>query len=237
MNQEKIGLFIQENRKKKKLTQEELAELLGVSKNAVSKWERGICLMDMSLLEPLSKILDISINEILAGEKINDNSIENVANNNILNTINYSSKKINNLRNNIGIILLVIGFLIVLTAVVIFPEESSWSSIYSVIGLIIGLIGFANFTRKLKYYKRLIFNYAFFMIMFLFLLLLDFLNVYLNSEVPMFSLETITIDNTIFYNTPFYDVIKCNRNEDKEKLIILSNNNYDTSFIMNYCEK
>lgn len=237
MNQEKIGLFIQENRKKKKLTQEELAELLGVSKNAVSKWERGICLMDMSLLEPLSKILDISINEILAGEKINDNSIENVANNNILNTINYSSKKINNLRNNIGIILLVIGFLIVLTAVVIFPEESSWSSIYSVIGLIIGLIGFTNFTRKLKYYKRLIFNYAFFMIMFLFLLLLDFLNVYLNSEVPMFSLETITIDNTIFYNTPFYDVIKCNRNEDKEKLIILSNTNYDTSFIMNYCEK
>ena len=237
MNQEKIGLFIQENRKKKKLTQEELAELLGVSKNAVSKWERGICLMDMSLLEPLSKILDISINEILAGERINDNSIENVANNNILNTINYSSKKINNLRNNIGIILLVIGFLIVLTAVVIFPEESSWSSIYLVIGLIIGLIGFANFTRKLKYYKRLIFNYAFFMIMFLFLLLLDFLNVYLNSEVPMFSLETITIDNTIFYNTPFYDVIKCNRNEEKEKLIILSNNNYDTSFIMNYCEK
>lgn len=44
MNQEKIGKFISENRKKKHLTQEQLAEKLGVSKNAVSKWERGILL-------------------------------------------------------------------------------------------------------------------------------------------------------------------------------------------------
>ena len=70
MNQEKIGKFIAESRKEKKLTQEELAEKLGITKNAVSKWERGLCLMDMSLLKPLSDILDVSINEILAGEKI-----------------------------------------------------------------------------------------------------------------------------------------------------------------------
>ena len=50
MNQEKIGSFISKKRKEKKLTQEALAEKLNVSKNAVSKWERGICLMDMSLL-------------------------------------------------------------------------------------------------------------------------------------------------------------------------------------------
>lgn len=70
MDQIKIGKFIAELRKEKNMTQEELASILGISKNAVSKWERGICLMDMSLLKPLSIALDVSINEILAGEHI-----------------------------------------------------------------------------------------------------------------------------------------------------------------------
>ncbi|MCM1052879.1 MAG: helix-turn-helix domain-containing protein [Ruminococcus sp.] len=70
MDQEKIGKFIAESRKKKNLTQENIALKLGVSINAVSKWERGICLMDMSLLKPLSEILDVKIIDILAGEKV-----------------------------------------------------------------------------------------------------------------------------------------------------------------------
>lgn len=70
MDQIKIGKFIAELRKEKNMTQEELASILGISKNAVSKWERGICLMDMYLLKPLSIALDVSINEILAGEHI-----------------------------------------------------------------------------------------------------------------------------------------------------------------------
>ena len=50
MNQERIGKFIAEYRKKQNLTQEQLAVKLGITKNAVSKWERGLSLMDMSLL-------------------------------------------------------------------------------------------------------------------------------------------------------------------------------------------
>lgn len=85
MNQERIGKFIAECRKAKSLTQEQLAENLGVSINAVSKWERGICLMDMSLLKPLSNLLDISINEILAGEKIKDEELKSKTEENIIN--------------------------------------------------------------------------------------------------------------------------------------------------------
>ncbi len=77
MNQEKIGKFISEQRKQSNLTQEQLAELLGISKNAVSKWERGICLMDMSLLKPLSKILNVSVLDILSGEKVSKNDMPN----------------------------------------------------------------------------------------------------------------------------------------------------------------
>lgn len=85
MNQERIGKFIAEQRKVKSLTQEQLAEKLGISKNAVSKWERGICLMDMSLLNPLSKILDVSINELLAGEKLSEEEIIRKSEENIVN--------------------------------------------------------------------------------------------------------------------------------------------------------
>lgn len=85
MNQELIGKFISKKRKEKKLTQESLAEKLGVSINEVSKWERGICLMDMSLLKPLSDILDVSINEILAGEEIRDEELKSKAEENIIN--------------------------------------------------------------------------------------------------------------------------------------------------------
>ncbi len=84
MDQEKIGKFIAKQRKAKDLTQEELAEKLGITKNAVSKWERGLCLMDMSLLKPLSKILDVSINDILAGENIESKDIEKKSEENII---------------------------------------------------------------------------------------------------------------------------------------------------------
>lgn len=72
MNQEKIGRFIAENRKEKKLTQEGLAEKLGITNKSVSKWENGNCLPDSSLFKPLCQILDISINELFAGKKLND---------------------------------------------------------------------------------------------------------------------------------------------------------------------
>ncbi len=84
MNQESIGKFIQEQRKLKKLTQEELAEKLGITKNAVSKWERGLCLMDMSLLKPLSEILEVSVNDILAGEIIENENLEKKSEENII---------------------------------------------------------------------------------------------------------------------------------------------------------
>ena len=84
MNQENIGKFIAGQRKLKGLTQEELAEKLGITKNAVSKWERGLCLMDMSLLKPLSEILEVSVNDILAGEIIKSKDIEKKSEENII---------------------------------------------------------------------------------------------------------------------------------------------------------
>jgi len=119
MNQEKIGKFISICRKEKGLTQESLAEKLGVSKNAVSKWERGICLMDMSLLKPLCEILDISINELLSGEKIKEEKIIEKYEENIVNTIEYNNKKINK-KNKIIRYLILMFLTLILTLISLF---------------------------------------------------------------------------------------------------------------------
>ena len=78
MNQEKICKFISECRKEKQITQEQLAERLGVTNKSVSKWENGNCLPNSSLYEPLCKILNISINELFAGDRLEDNSTNNL---------------------------------------------------------------------------------------------------------------------------------------------------------------
>ena len=71
MDQLKIGKFIAECRKKKGLTQMQLAEKLGITDKAISKWERGIAMPDTSIMLELCEILGISVNELLSGEKIN----------------------------------------------------------------------------------------------------------------------------------------------------------------------
>ena len=67
----KIGKFIAGCRKEKKITQEQLAEKLYVTDRAVSKWERGLSLPDAGKMLDLCNILDINVNELLNGEKIN----------------------------------------------------------------------------------------------------------------------------------------------------------------------
>lgn len=74
MDQIKIGRFIAESRKKVKLTQTQLAEKLGITDKAISKWETGKSMPDTAIMLQLCDILEISVNELLSGEKI---SMEN----------------------------------------------------------------------------------------------------------------------------------------------------------------
>ena len=70
MNQEKIGNFISECRREKQLTQEQLAEKLGVTSKSISKWETGNCLPDASKYQALCEILNITVNELFSGERL-----------------------------------------------------------------------------------------------------------------------------------------------------------------------
>ena len=77
MDQVKIGKFIAECRKEKGLTQMNLADKLGITDKAISKWERGIAMPDSSIMLLLCDMLGISVNELLSGEKIEmENSVQ-----------------------------------------------------------------------------------------------------------------------------------------------------------------
>lgn len=89
MDKRKIGQFISECRRDKQITQEQLAEMLNVTYKSVSKWENGHCLPDATLYEQLCSILDISINELFAGQRIEDKDYKRIADNNLMQMLKY----------------------------------------------------------------------------------------------------------------------------------------------------
>ena len=70
MEKEKLGLFVSQLRKEQNMTQKDLAEKLGVTDKAVSKWERGLSFPDISLLEPLADTFEVSVMELLQGKRL-----------------------------------------------------------------------------------------------------------------------------------------------------------------------
>ena len=84
MDQYKIGKFIASRRKQKNLTQAQLAEKLNITDRAVSKWENGKCLPDASIMIELCEFLDITVNELLSGEKVEPDLAQQTAEENLI---------------------------------------------------------------------------------------------------------------------------------------------------------
>ena len=93
MDQQKIGVFIARRRKELNLTQKELADKLGITDRAVSKWENGRCMPDLSLLQPLSRILGVGVNDLLSGEIIPEEKVREKSERNIMNAADMASLK------------------------------------------------------------------------------------------------------------------------------------------------
>ena len=114
MDPMKTGIIISDARKKLKMTQKDLADKLFVSDKAVSKWERGLCFPDISVLIPLTEILNISLYDLLRGEKVNKKEVEET----IKNTINYSNSEIKRKKKKYIIISSIIVLIIVLVSII-----------------------------------------------------------------------------------------------------------------------
>ena len=113
MNQEKIGKFILELRREKNMTQQELADRIGVTDRAISKWENGRGLPDLSLMMPLCK--ELGITKLISGEQIEKEDYQSKLEENIFKTIDYTNKKI---ANKNKIFKIVVGTIITIVLIV-----------------------------------------------------------------------------------------------------------------------
>lgn len=141
MDQIKIGKFIQERRKEKRLTQSELAEKLDVTDRAVSKWENGNCIPDASNIQELCKILNITINDLFSGCVVDMRDNEKKLEENLLEMIKIKEKRDKELlilEIFIGVIVSIIMFLCIMIAS--FVQMEYWIRI---VLIVFGIIPFA----------------------------------------------------------------------------------------------
>ena len=209
MNKKKIGKRITENRKKKQLTQQELANKLDVTNRTIINWENGKYFPDYTLLLPLCEALDVSVNELLTGEEDKEPKA-NATTELILNYLDRNRNENLNEYKKYGKILLIGGLIL--------------KAMYPVVGLIFAFIGFKFINRKHYFKKRFTLNTIFLISCVVFLVVADIISIKFYSRMPRYYTNKIGIEGIIYLETPFYDTYKCEGR--KYNIIPLSKKHY-----------
>ena len=143
MNQIKIGRSIAESRKEQKLTQMQLAEKLGITDRAVSKWETGKSLPDASIMLELCGLLKITVNDLLSGEVVSMNNYNEKSEKNLLEMIKQkeqADKRLLSLEIVIGLMSVMFLFSMIFIAALI--EMQDWLKVVLIVfGFVIFMIG------------------------------------------------------------------------------------------------
>ena len=131
MDQIKIGKFILKCRKEKGLTQEQLAEKIGVTSKSISRWENGNTMPDYSLLKDLCNELNITVNELLSGEKIKENDYMNKSEENLISLRKQidKRKKILKIITYVFMAIIIMAFVLNMVLNRLLPDDSHWTII------------------------------------------------------------------------------------------------------------
>ena len=222
MDQKKVGLFLKTLRKEKNITQEVLAETLNVSSRTVSRWETGSNMPDISLLVELSEFYQVSIPEIINGERKSEKmnqETKDIA----IKMAEYSKNELNTeKREIISALLMVFGVFIIISALAIFPNESSWGSIYAIIGGAILTVGiyFRIKSVIVKRVLRILSVVGCVIVLFGIFTVSDYIAVSQFQQVPRFSYEKSYGEDIVEHKTLFYTVIQKNPGTANESIDI-----------------
>lgn len=158
MNQIKIGKFIAECRKKNNLTQMQLAEKLNITDRAISKWENGKTMPDVSIMLDLCHILKISVNDLLCGEVITMNDYNEKLEQNLLEMVKQkeeADKRLLSLEIFLGVLVTIIFLALVFVAS--FVQMAAWLRICLIvlgfIPFIVGLVYALKIEQTAGYYE------------------------------------------------------------------------------------
>ena len=247
MNKKKIGKRIADYRKKKELTQQELANKLNITNRTIINWENGKCYPDYALLLPLCEALDVSINELLTG--VEEEQKANATTELILDYLDRNRNENLSEYKKYGKILLIGGIILMMIGVQIprlFARGVLFiyaiEAMYPIIGFIFSFVGFKFITKRLQFKKRFIYNFLYFVAGILFLVIADLISIKFYNRVPRYYVNSIANPEKsrsfVYHETLFYDLYKCDRYNFK--IIPLSIKHYgeqDFNYLLSkYCD-
>ena len=231
MDQIKIGVFLKELRKAKGLTQEQLAEVLNVSSRTVSRWETGSNMPDISILVEIAVFYDVSIPEIVQGERESE-TMDKETRETAVAIAKYSQNEVKMGKQKVvGILMSAFGVFVIVSALSIFPNDSSWGSIYSILGSIFLVIGLYFIIKPLvaKRALRILIVLGCIALLFGTFTLSDYVAVSQFNQVPRFSYMTSYDSrnpNEVVHKTIFYTAVQKNPGTEDEQVYIVKRDSH-----------
>lgn len=190
MDQIKIGKFIAECRKQKGLTQKDLAEKLGVTDKSIGNWENGRNMPDLSLFKPLCDELDISMNDLMSGERVNKENYQEKFEKNVISTIDYSTNKESSKNLFLSLFLMCLGLLACTGTLLLVSEGGSKDVIVCLFGLFLFTFGIFRLLNKQKMILRILISMSVCVGMYFGLVYFDYLHVKTTQSLPIFVYKT-----------------------------------------------
>lgn len=224
MDTKKIGHFIAESRKAKGYTQEILAQKLGVTSKTISRWENGNYMPDISLLKPLSEILDISLNELLSGEKIAADDLPMITEVTLADTLNYGNKKLQIKKRQLWLLVGLWGIFMIVLA---FGQER-WGIVFALIGAFLSVSSIYMQLNFNKHWLKISVSLLIYVALIGGLMAIDYMKVTNEQSLPIFAYKD-EIADIIIYHNPFYNVYQLNPNSTNEYLIVDTKKEYSES--------
>ncbi len=236
MEQLKIGKFIACLRKEKGLTQKELAEKIGITDRAISKWENGRGLPDISLLRKLSDVLGVSTNELLSAQKVKEDNVSKFEES-YYNAINTKSKLQSDI---VGyLVYKIIGYILLIISLDSFTSEGWWISLVSIVGSIFVIISSYKLVRSYNIFVKV--GSVFIVSLILLILIRHFdYNAVLEQNIskPHFYYSKVNKNNCTIYKSINY---KCLRNNNpivgREKICDIVTDEDEIVLNSDYCTK
>ena len=215
-----------ELRTKRGLSQEQLAQQVHVTRQTVSRWETGSNMPDIGMLVELAEFYDVSIPEIINGERKSENMDQKIKETAVAMAEYSQVAAKTDRRKIIGILLSAFGLFIIVSALSIFPSESSWGSIYATLGSIILIAGIYLIIRQLvaKRAVRLSLVFGCAVLLFGAFTLSDYIAVTQFHQVPRFSYETVydsRLPDQLVHKTLFFTVVQQNPGTPEERVYIV----------------
>ena len=226
MDQIRIGTFLKELRKDKELTQEQLAEELGVSGRTVSRWETGSNMPDIGMLVELADLYGVSIPEIISGERKSE-EMDRETRETAVAMAEYGRNQAKvGKRRAVGYLAAAFGIFIIISALAMFPSESSWGSVYATLGSIILIAGVCLAARSslTKRIWRILLPVACAAVLFAAFTLSDYMAVEKFGQVPRFRYETgydSEHPDRLVYKKLFFKVVQENPGAEDEHVYIV----------------